>query len=64
MIGPAVVDYNKDGLPDIFFCSIDGKSKLLKNLGEFTFSEETLPNPKYGHRSSVFADLDCNKKSC
>ena len=58
--GVAVGDYNKDGLPDIFMCSVDGKSKLFKNLGGFTFREETLPNLKYGHRSAVFADLDGN----
>ena len=40
--------------------SVNGKSKLFKNLGELTFSEENLPNLKYGHRSAVFVDLDGN----
>ena len=58
--GVAVGDYNKDGLPDILLCSVGGKSKLFKNLGELTFSEENLPNLKHGHRSAVFVDLDGN----
>ena len=58
--GVAVGDYNKDGLPDIFLCSVDGKSKLFKNIGGFTFRDEALPNLKHGHRSAVFADLDGN----
>jgi hypothetical protein len=31
--GVAVGDYNNDGLPDIFFCSLNGHNTLYQNLG-------------------------------
>lgn len=60
--GVAVGDYDHDGWPDLFFCGLDGKSVLYRNLGGWKFqdvSEEVgvvFPSPFA--RGAVFADLD------
>ena len=60
--GIAVGDYDRDGWPDIFLCSIDGNSVLYKNNGNWTFVEATyssgLKELGRRHRGAVFADLN------
>lgn len=37
--GVAVIDYNKDDLPDLYFTSTQGACKLYKNEGNFKFTD-------------------------
>ncbi len=39
--GVAVGDIDNDGLPDIYFCSLNGRNALYKNLGGMKFKEVT-----------------------
>ena len=60
--GVAVGDYDRDGWPDFFICSIDGKSVLYKNNGDWVFVDTTvtagLGKMGHRHRGAVFADLN------
>jgi len=60
--GVAVGDYDRDGWPDIFICSVDGNSVLYKNDGDWAFVDTTvnagLGKMGYRHRGAVFADLN------
>ena len=60
--GLAIGDIYHDGLPAIFFCSLDGHNALYKNLGGMRFKEVT---PGSGIvctnricRGAVFADIN------
>ena len=37
--GAATGDFDGDGLPDIFFCSLNGRNTLYKNLGGWRFAD-------------------------
>ena len=37
----AIGDFDNDGLPDIFLCSLDGHNALYKNLGGMKFKDVT-----------------------
>src|SRR5215472_9014246 len=39
--GVAVGDFDNDGLPDLYFCSLNGSNALYKNLGNFKFKDVT-----------------------
>src|SRR5215831_9531404 len=39
--GVALGDYNNDGLPDIYFCSLNGHNALYQNLGGLRFKDVT-----------------------
>ena len=39
--GVAVGDFDGDGLPDIYFCSLNGRNALYKNLGGMKFKDVT-----------------------
>src|SRR3974390_773255 len=39
--GVAVGDFDNDGLPDIYFCSLNGSNALYKNLGGMKFRDVT-----------------------
>src|ERR1700690_940720 len=39
--GVAVGDFDNDGLPDIYFCSLSGHNRLYKNLGNWHFKDVT-----------------------
>ena len=60
--GVAVGDFDGDGRPDIFLCSLTGRNALYRNLGGWKFEEVTL-NPglnatNYVCRGAVFADIN------
>src|SRR6266508_1868833 len=60
--GVAVGDYDKDGLPDIYFCSLNGRNVLYKNLGNWKFKDVTRETgvtvgDQY-YRGAVFADIN------
>src|SRR6266446_8958989 len=60
--GVAVGDYDNDGLPDIYFCSLDGRNALYKNLGDWKFKDVTTESgivcTNEFCRGAVFADLN------
>ena len=60
--GVAVGDYDNDGLPDIYFCSLNGRNALYKNLGNWKFkdvtSEAGVPCDGQCCRGAVFADVN------
>src|SRR5206468_638792 len=39
--GVAVGDFDDDGLPDLYFCSLNGHNALYKNLGAMRFKDVT-----------------------
>jgi hypothetical protein len=60
--GVAAGDFDGDGLPDLYFCSLAGKNVLYRNLGGFRFEDVTA---RAGveclgviSRGAVFADIN------
>ena len=64
--GLAAGDYDGDGLPDLYLCSLSGQSALYRNLGGFRFADVTasagvsLSNTVT--RGAVFADINGDGK--
>ncbi len=60
--GVALGDFDNDGLPDVFFCSLDGHNALYKNLGGMKFKDVTVAAGIDGSnrvcRGAVFADIN------
>ena len=60
--GAATGDFDGDGLPDIFFCSLNGRNTLYKNLGGWRFADVTeqagLKREARYCRGAVFADVN------
>lgn len=60
--GVAVGDVDGDGLPDIYFCNVEGRNALYRNLGNFQFEDITdQAGVACEHMDSVgamFADLN------
>src|SRR5260221_529998 len=60
--GVAVGDVDQDGLPDVFFCSLDGHNALYKNLGGMKFKDVTQGSGIVCSnricRGAVFADIN------
>jgi hypothetical protein len=60
--GVAVGDFDNDGLPDIFFCSLNGRNALYKNLGGMKFRDVTRDSgiicSNQFCRGAVFADIN------
>ncbi|MFZ0828241.1 MAG: VCBS repeat-containing protein [Verrucomicrobiia bacterium] len=60
--GVAVGDFDNDGLPDVYFCSLSGHNRLYKNLGNWHFKDVTAAAGVgcAGHvcRGAVFADIN------
>ena len=60
--GVAIGDIYHDGLPAIFFCSLDGHNALYKNLGGMKFRDVTAGSGivcgKRVCRGAVFADIN------
>lgn len=60
--GVAAGDFDRDGLVDLFFCSLNQQNRLFRNLGNWKFADVTesagLQFPPLFYRGAVFADLD------
>src|SRR6266700_7141054 len=60
--GVAVGDFDGDGLPDIYFCSLNGRNALYKNLGGMKFKDVTQGSGIVCSnricRGAVFADIN------
>jgi hypothetical protein len=60
--GVAVGDYNNDGLPDLYFCSLNGHNALYENLGGMRFKDVTQTSgiicSNQFCRGAVFADIN------
>ena len=60
--GAAAGDFDGDGLPDIFLCSLKGRNALYRNLGGWRFENVTLSRgvnaTNYVCRGAVFADIN------
>ncbi len=60
--GVAAGDYDHDGRVDLFFASLQGQSKLFRNLGGWKFQDVTLESGIVCSnricRGAVFADID------
>ena len=60
--GVAAGDFDNDGLVDLFFCSLDRRNRLFKNLGDWNFTDVTeqagLKFKPLLYRAAVFADLN------
>ncbi len=62
--GVTVGDINGNGLPDIYFASLEGPNKLYKNLGNYRFVDITdkagVAHEGYHSTGVVFADVNGN----
>ena len=60
--GVALGEYNNDGLPDIYFCSLNGHNALYQNLGGMRFKDVTAQSgivcSNQYCRGAVFADIN------
>ena len=58
--GVAVGDFDNDGWPDLYFCSLNGRNALFKNLGGMKFKDVTQESgivcTNRFCRGAVFAD--------
>ncbi len=59
--GVAVGDFDNDGGPDLYFCSLQGRNMLCKNLGGGKFKDVTRESgivcSGINYRGAVFADV-------
>jgi hypothetical protein len=60
--GVAVGDVDSDGLPDIYFCNVEGPNALYRNLGNFQFEDITasagVACTNLASVGAMFADLN------
>src|SRR4029450_4567074 len=60
--GVAVGDFDKDGRPDIFLCSLTGQNALYRNLGKWRFEDVTaaagVNATNFVCRGATFADIN------
>ena len=60
--GLAAGDFDNDGYVDLFFCSLNQRNRLFKNLGGWQFKDVTeeagFRFPPLFYRAAVFADLN------
>ena len=60
--GVAAGDFDNDGWPDLYFCSLNGRNTLCKNLGGWRFADVTeqagLKRDRRYYRGAVFADVN------
>lgn len=64
--GVALGDFDGDGLCDIYFCELNGKNVLFKNLGDWKFQDVTdragVSCPGQTSTGAVFADVNGDGK--
>ncbi|MST93884.1 MAG: hypothetical protein EXS33_01185 [Pedosphaera sp.] len=62
--GVAAGDFDGDGRPDLFLCSLEGRNTLYKNLGNWKFKDVTaaagLVCTNRHTRGAVFADVNAD----
>src|SRR5712691_2046229 len=60
--GVAIGDFDNDGLPDIYFCTLNGHNALYQNLGGMRFKDVTQQSgivcSNQFCRGAVFADIN------
>jgi hypothetical protein len=60
--GVAIGDFDNDGLPDIYLCSLNGRNALYRNLGGMRFKDVTQQSgivcSNQFCRGAVFADIN------
>jgi hypothetical protein len=60
--GIAAGDFDNDGKTDLFFCSLNQRNRLFRNLGNWQFQDVTdesgLRFPSLFYRGAAFADLN------
>jgi enediyne biosynthesis protein E4 len=60
--GVAIGDYDNDGRPDVFLCSLQGSNALFRNLGNWRFTNVTvaagLTNSASPTRGAVLIDIN------
>jgi hypothetical protein len=60
--GVAAGDFDQDGKVDLFFCSLNHRNRLFRNLGDWQFKDVTdesgLRFPPAHYRAAVFADIN------
>ena len=59
--GVAAGDYDRDGLPDLYFCGLENDNVLYRNLGGFRFqpvSDDAVTCAGIPSTSAAFADLN------
>ncbi len=60
--GVAAGDYDGDGLCDLYFCNIEGRNALYRNLGNFRFEDVTeqtgVACPGMLSKGAIFADVN------
>ena len=60
--GVAIGDVDGDGLPDIFLCSLTGRNRLYRNLGQWRFQDVTsqagINLTNFICRGAVLADIN------
>ena len=63
--GLAVGDFDGDGQPDLYFCSLPGRNALYKNLGGGKFQDVTAGSgvicTNQNYRGAVFADVNSDR---
>jgi len=60
--GVAAGDFDGDGLCDLYFCNVEGRNALYRNLGNFRFADVTdqvgVLCPKMFSTGAIFADVN------
>ena len=65
--GVAAGDFDGDGFCDLYFCNVEGRNSLYRNLGSFHFADVTesagAATPKLFSTGAIFADVNATAGS-